>query len=97
MDELIMQKLEAIEQLSLLNVKKMLDINETAKLTGLSVGYLYKLTSQKKIPHYKPNAKLLYFNRAEIEEWMMQGKVMTDDEIERIAQTYATTGRTPQK
>lgn len=96
MDELL-QKLEAIEQLSLLNVKKMLNIDETSKLTGLSVGYLYKLTSQKRIPHYKPSSKLLYFNRAEIEEWMMQGKVMTDDEIERIAQTYVTTGRTPQK
>lgn len=97
MEEIVLQKLEEIERLSLIAAKKVLTIDEVAKLTGLSVAYLYKLTSQKRIPHYKPNSKLLYFNRLEIEEWMMQGKVLTDDEVERIAQTYATTGRTPQQ
>ncbi len=97
MEELVLQKLNEIEQLSLIAAKKVLTIEEVAKLTGLSTQYIYKLTSGRKIPHYKPTPKLLYFNRLEIEEWMQRGKVMTDDEIERIAQTYATTGRTPQK
>ena len=44
---------------------------------GLSESYLYKLTSSKRIPHYKPNGKLVYFNRRELCEWAMKNQVQT--------------------
>ena len=36
----------------------------------------------------KPNGKQLYFDRAEIEAWMKQGKVNTIDESEQMAAVY---------
>ena len=62
-------KIEAIEScVELLKdhiwaVKEVLTTAEASAYLGLSESYLYKLTSSKRIPHYKPNGKLVYFNR----------------------------------
>ena len=58
-----------------LNLKKVLTMDELAQYTGLSKSYLYKLTSQKVIPHYKPNGKLVFFEREEVEKWLLSAKV----------------------
>ena len=50
-------------------------INEVDKIQTES--YIYKLTSLKQIPHYKPNGKLVYFNRKELCEWAMRNQVQT--------------------
>ena len=72
----------------LLSAKNVLTIEEVALLTGLSKWHIYKLTSEARIPHYKPNARLLYFNRQEIEEWMQQNRVNTTAEAEQCAAAY---------
>ncbi len=82
----IINKLDRIE--SLLNVSKtVLKIDEVAQLTGLSKSTIYKLTSTGQIPHYK-QAKHLYFDRKEVEDWLKAHKVKTNDEIEIQASTY---------
>lgn len=68
--------------------KEMLTLNETAQYMGVSHSYLYKLTMLRKIPHYKPNGKMCYFNRKEVEEWLQQNRVATADELEARAQSY---------
>ncbi len=50
-----------------LTSKKVLTFDEAAKFTGLSKSYLYKLTSQQRIPFFKPTGKLVYFDREELE------------------------------
>lgn len=95
MDKEILIKLDEIENLTLLAAKKVLTIQDCALLTGMSISYIYKLTCLKKIPHYKPNNKLLYFDRSEIENWMLQGRVLTNDEIEGKAQAYIINGQVP--
>ena len=50
---------------------------EASAYLGLSESYIYKLTSLKQIPHYKPNGKLVYFNRKELCEWAMRNQVQT--------------------
>lgn len=86
--DLIAAKLNAIERYSLLGAKKVLNIDDVAILTGLSKSHLYKLTCSKQIPHYKPNTKAMYFDRAEIEEWMLQNRVTTQAEAEQQANGY---------
>lgn len=54
---------------------------------------MYKLTYSHQIPHYKPKGKQLYFDRKEIEDWMRQNKVVTNDEIEQKATSYLVTGK----
>jgi hypothetical protein len=46
------------------------------------------MTSARKLKHYKPNEKKIYFRRTDLEAWMLQGEVSTSDEIEARAQTY---------
>lgn len=80
-------KLDRIERLTLLAAKPVLDITEAALFTGFSVGHLYRLTSSKEIPHYKKDRKL-YFKKSELEEWMLENRILTNEEIDAQAQAY---------
>jgi excisionase family DNA binding protein len=70
MSEEIKNQLDRIERYSLLSAKNVLCFEDVVLLTGLSKSHLYKLTSSHQIPHYKPNGKQVYFDRAEVESWM---------------------------
>ena len=93
MEEKILEQLSRIEKYSLLSAKNVLTLDDVAALTGLSKSHLYKLTCTHQIPFYKPNGKQIYFDRGEIENWMKQNRVATNDEIEAQAVTYLVTGK----
>ena len=86
------QRLDKIEQLlttqSLQN-KTVLNIDEVAQFTGLSKLYLYKLTSKNEIPHSKPNGKNVFFNKSEIENWLLRNRQATNEELEEEAINYS--------
>ena len=84
----IMQQLERIKSYTLLAAKNVLGIDDMVALTGLSKSYIYKLTCRKEIPHYKPNGKLIYFDRQDIEGWMKQNRVISTVEAEQKASKY---------
>jgi excisionase family DNA binding protein len=87
----LQQRLETVEKavkMAGLAAKEVLTFDEATQFAGLSKSCLYKLTSQKRVPHYKPNGKLCYFNRAELETWLTQNRVSTSTEIEEKAQAY---------
>jgi len=88
MEEMILQKLERLETLLLVSGKEALTLDEVAVYTGLSKSYIYKLSSTGGIPCYKPRAKMLYFNRQEIDQWLLQKRIKTKAEIEEEATTY---------
>lgn len=90
MKEDILNELREIKALSLLAAKNVLTIEEVSKLTDLSVSCLYKKTCAKEIPYYKKD-KRIYFKRQEIEEWMMQNRVATNQEMEQTAINYLVT------
>ena len=75
----IAQRLERLERMAATQ-KNVLDINETAMLTGYTVKYLRLLISQRNIPYYRRGNRL-FFCRADIENWMMQQRIQTNDEI----------------
>jgi len=91
MDEL-MERLERIEKGVMLQ-KNVLTFDEAVMFTGLAKSYLYKLTAGGKIPYYKPSGKLIYFDRSELERWMLRNPVKTADEIEQQAVNYCHTNR----
>lgn len=82
-------RLQRIENLLVLN-KSVLNMHEAALLTGLSLSHLYKLTSTNGIPCYKPTGKAIYFNREELEAWMLRGRKATAEEIDAAACTHVT-------
>ena len=84
----IISKLAAIERNTLLAAKNVLTPDDVVQLTGMSKSCLYKLTSTRKIPHYKPNGKMVYFNREELEKWMQSNRVATDEELECESENF---------
>ena len=82
------ERLQNIE--NLLSLKKtVLNIDEVSSLTGLSKSTIYKFTSFGNIPHYK-QAKHLYFDRLEIENWLKANRGFNSEETDKQASTYVT-------
>ncbi|WP_336127402.1 helix-turn-helix domain-containing protein [Mesoflavibacter sp. CH_XMU1422-2] len=91
MDVKIIERLESIEKLLLEQQtlqKQVLNFNETCKYLELSQSHLYKLTSTGAIPHYKPNGKKIYFQRQELDQWLLRNRMDSLDEIEQQAADY---------
>ena len=72
----VIDQLEILTK-AVLSSKSVLSIDEASAYTRLTVSYLYKLTSTQEIPHYKPRGKMLYFNRDELDQWLLQNRVKT--------------------
>jgi excisionase family DNA binding protein len=82
----ISARLERLERMAELQ-KNVLDISETARLTGYSVKYLRLLIANRDIPHYRRGNRL-FFNRDEIEDWMMGTRIPTKEEMNIKAMGY---------
>ena len=95
MEQKILSELQELKNITLIGVKKALTMSDVALLTGLSKSHIYKLVSVKKsIPHYKSEGgKLTYFDKSEIEAWMLQHRVKTSSELEAEAANYIVTGK----
>ncbi len=82
-----MSNLEQIEKLNQLFAeqnllkKEILNLEEASTYLGVSKSNLYKKTSASKIPHYKPEGKIIYFRREELDQWMLRNRQSTVDEI----------------
>jgi excisionase family DNA binding protein len=75
-------------ELSALSTKKVLTLPECSKYTGLQPSYIYKLTAQRLIPHYKPFGRTIYFNLEEINNWLLSNPVKTLSDTQREANNY---------
>ena len=95
MDNNILERLSAIErkldELTALN-KETLNFKEAARYLDVSRSHLYKLTYTKQIPHYKPRGKQVYFERRELDRWLLQNRQKTKAEIEQEAIDYVVKG-----
>ncbi|WP_347987263.1 helix-turn-helix domain-containing protein [Methylomonas sp. AM2-LC] len=78
----------AVLTTAVLSNKNALNLDEAAAFTGLTASTIYKLTSTQQIPHYKPRGKMLYFDRAELESWLLSRRVKPIDEIEQAATNH---------
>jgi excisionase family DNA binding protein len=81
------QRLSRIENM-LLSQKTVLSFDEASVYTGLSKSHLYKLTSTGGIPCYKPTGKKLYFDKDELDEWLLRNKKLSQDEIDDMAENH---------
>lgn len=95
-ENLILEKLEKLEQRigeQNLLMKEVLNFNDACNYLDISASHLYKLTSQKSIPHFCPQGKKLYFNRTELDEWLQRNRQSSTDEIETMAANYLLTNK----
>ncbi|KAA6305205.1 hypothetical protein EZS27_043144 [termite gut metagenome] len=73
---------------SLFIIKNILSFDEASEFLNLSKSYLYKLTSSGQIPHYKPQGKMLYFEKSELENWLRQNPIKTNQQIQQEAEIH---------
>jgi len=72
-----------------IETRKILTLSEFCAHTGLSKQTAYKLTSTQSVPHSK-RGKKLYFDREEIDAWLLENRVPTATEIQKKARDYMT-------
>ena len=70
----VLDKLTVIESLLVATQPKPLTLKEAAEFLDFSRSYLYRLTSQGRVPHYKPEGKRVYFDRAELVDWLKRNR-----------------------
>jgi len=71
--------------------KAVLTVDEAARYMGIAKSTLYKMMMRREIPYSKPNGKVCFFNRQELEAWLMSNRVATADEISDRARSYCAT------
>ena len=68
--------------------KQVFNTLEASEYLKLSRSHIYKLVHRKEIPYYKSSGgKITYFNRSELDDWMLSSRVATNAEIEARAVT----------
>ena len=65
--------------------KEVLTLEEAALFMGISRSTLYKMTHCSAIPFYRPNGKLIYFEKSELLAWMRRNRSMTEEEANEKA------------
>lgn len=92
MEEKILYEIEGLKSLMVLAAKSTLTLDDVSLLYGLSKSTIYKMTSSRTIPHYR-RGKLLYFDKAELDQWAKACRINTQDEAEQQAITYCLNHR----
>ena len=86
-------QVKSLEQL-LHQGKDVLTLEEAAKFMGIARSSLYKMTHEQTIPFYKPNGKMIFFEKSDLLAWVRKNRVSSETEIseeaERIIQRLAT-------
>ena len=77
-------RIEVLEN-TLSAAKEVLTLEEAALFMGISKSSLYKMTHRHELPFFRPNGKLIYFEKAELLKWMRQVRSMSEDEIRETA------------
>lgn len=67
-----------------LREKEIMILREAAAYMGVSKSYLYKLTCSRTIPFYRPGAKIIFFQRSDLDAWMLSSKVRSLDELSKL-------------
>ena len=76
----LIQRISVLEDV-LCAAKEVLTLEEAAVFMGISRSTLYKMTHNNVIPFYRPNGKLIYFEKSELLAWMRKNRVSTNEEV----------------
>ena len=68
----------------------MYNTTEACEFLNISKSTIYKMTSSKSVPFYKPNGKNMYFKKVELEEYLTKKRQISNSEIETEVSAYLT-------
>lgn len=66
-------------------IPEMMTSDQAAEFLGVKKSYLFKLTFNRAIPYYKPFGKRLYFDKAELVDYIKRNRIATMEEIDAEA------------
>jgi len=69
------------------NEEQLMSIKEVANYLNLSIPTIYGYTAKRYIPYAKRGNRL-YFNKSEINQWILEGKQNTISEMDNMASNY---------
>lgn len=93
----MLQKMDELASITALSTKKVLRVKDLCLLTGFKPAQIYRLTCYNQIPHYNLNGKTLFFDRDEIDKWLKNNKIATNEEIRERATKYVLGGKGGEK
>lgn len=74
--------------------KPILTAKEMATYMGIKLSTLYKMTHTHTLPFSRPNGKMIFFDRVEVENWMRSNRYATQQEVAQQAAAYCQKGNT---
>lgn len=86
----IQEQLDRIEAILQNQKEKPLTFLEACQYSGLSKSYMYKLTFKGEIPHFKPNGKMIYFTKQDLDQWLLRNRIESKENIDQKAIDYVT-------
>lgn len=72
-----------VKKLSLFR-KRIYTMNEASIVAGVSISYIQKLIASNQISYSKPNGKLIFIKRRDLENFLMRNYISSNDDIETI-------------
>ena len=89
-NEVIIEKLNKLETLLVSSVKQILTVEDLINYTGFSRSYIYKLVHMNILPYSKPNGKTLFFQKKEIDSFLLQNKSVSNAQLTQKAFDYVS-------
>ncbi len=89
--EFIQKEIKELKKLLLaqnIQQKEILTLDDAIIYLQLSKSCLHKVTSNKEIPFYKPGGKKIYFKKSELDAWVFNNKVTSNDELQCDVENY---------
>ena len=83
----IYEILERIEKLLMSN-KVAFDVNAFSIYSGLSKSAIHKLTQRRRLKYSRPNGKLIWFHKDDIDKFLLSNPVLPDADVEKMAIDY---------
>lgn len=94
----IIEHLKTVES-KFFMLKEMMTLDEAAEYLGASKSLLYKMTASRGLTHYKPNGRVIYIDRKDLDELLRTNPVYSKKALERqaIAATMEMAADKPKK
>ena len=83
----LQKRVEILEDI-LDSAKEVLTVEEAARFMGMARSTLYKMTCDQSIPFYRPNGKMIYFEKSAILSWIRKNRVYSTEEINEEARLH---------
>jgi len=64
--------------------KRIYTMTEASIVAGVSISLIQKLVASNQIIHSKPNGKLIFIRRRDLEKFLMRNRISSIDEVDTI-------------